>query len=258
MFFTLLVLLGANETYSQLSESDTSSFQLRIGLSGIRQKGNVDLSILRGRIDVLEQVSSSFVFKSQNNGLYQQFSGFKVDQDFNSHNYLYYKPQSQWYPFAMVYYQTNFRLRVNQRIFGGTGITYQLIRENHHNIKISGSIVYEETHFSSIRFNENAYNGNSLITIWRPTFYLMGLHYLSDKKVRIYYSAYWQYGLDQVQNQRVHAEAGIDFKIWKGLSFAAQYLWLFEQVVAYRVVQKDNIFTVGLTYQFTSKQNKVK
>lgn len=240
---------------AQLNESDTVRFQMRAGLNGIRQTGNVDLGIVRSRLELVAKLSPSFTFKSQNNSLYQEFSRFKADNDINSRNYLYYKPQNRLYPFAMAFVQTNFRLKIDNRFFTGAGLTYQLIRTQKHIIKLSGSVVYEETRFSKNIFNETYYNGKNLIAIWRPTVYMAGIHKFSDGKVKFNYSTYWQYGIDQVQNQRLQAEAGLDFKIWKGLSITGQYLFLFEQVVPEKILQRDGILTFGLVYQFSKINN---
>ncbi|MFN3301083.1 MAG: DUF481 domain-containing protein [Sediminibacterium sp.] len=254
-FAAFLICLFTYNANAQLNESDTARFQLRAGLNGIRQTGNVDLGILRSRLELMVKISPSFTFKSQNNSLYQEFSGFKADNDINSRNYLYYKPQNRLYPFAMAFVQTNFRLKIDSRFFTGAGLTYQIIRENNHSLKLSGSVVYEETRFSKILFNESYYNDKNLIAIWRPTLYIAGIHKFSEGKVKFNYSAYWQYGIDQVQNQRLQAEIGLDFKLWKGLSITGQYLFLFEQVVPEKILQKDGILTFGLVYQFAKKNN---
>ncbi len=247
----IILLCKSMIAHAQLNESDTARFQMRAGLNGIKQTGNVDLGILRSRLELVAKISPSFTFKSQNNSLYQEFSGFKADNDINSRNYLYYKPQNRLYPFAMAFVQTNFRLKIDSRFFTGVGLTYQLIRKHNHSLKLSGSVVYEETHFSKNLFNETYYNGSNLIAIWRPTIYLAGIHKFSNDRVKFHYSTYWQYGIADVQNQRFQAETGIDFKLWKGLSVTAQYLFIFEQVVPEKILQKDGILTFGLAYQLT-------
>lgn len=234
---------------AQLNESDTASFQLRTGVTGALQKGNVDLLIVRGRLDVVSNTNKALVFKSQNNSLYQEFSGFKVDNDINSRNYLYFKPFRTCYPFAMVFIQTNFRREIKHRIFGGAGYTWQIIQHSKNNLKLSGSLIYENTSFRDDQFNEGFYNGRSSIPIWRGTVYLAGWHRLFEQKVRLYYTAYWQPGIEDVPNNRASLEMGIDLPVWKGLAAALQYTYTYEQVVTSKVRQVDRILTFGLSYQ---------
>ncbi len=92
---------------AQLNESDTSRFQVRVGATGVWQQGNVDLVVLRGRLELVTNSNKRLVVKSQNNSLYQAFSGFKADNDINSRNYFYYNPQQRVYAFAMLYVQIN-------------------------------------------------------------------------------------------------------------------------------------------------------
>jgi hypothetical protein len=46
------VLIGI-PAFAQLNESDTARFQFRAGVTGAWQKGNVDLLVLRGRLELV-------------------------------------------------------------------------------------------------------------------------------------------------------------------------------------------------------------
>jgi hypothetical protein len=200
----------------------------------------------------LELVTNSdkpLVFKSQNNSLYQEFGGFKADNDVSSRNYGYWKPFRKFYPFAMLYYQTNFRREINSRWFGAMGYTWQMVQKPKTTLKLSGSLVYETSNFRNDQFNESAYNGSSEISLARATVYLAGWHRLADNKLRLYYSGYWQPGLESNPNNRFQFDLGIDFPIWKGLSATSQYTFSYEQVVTEDVLQEDRILTFGLSYQ---------
>ncbi len=111
----LLVLLLCAATFplaAQLNESDTLNFQLKTGISGNLQKGNVDLFLIRGRLEFSFIPVKTLVFKSQNSSLYQSFSGRKADNDLFSRNYLYFRPERRLYPFAISYSSSNFRRRI--------------------------------------------------------------------------------------------------------------------------------------------------
>lgn len=249
-FLSCLILLSFfDPVMAQLNESDTAKFQLRAGMTGALQKGNVDLLIIRGKLDLVSNSYKKLVFKSQNNSLYQEFSGIKADNDINSRNYLYFKPFRKYYPFAMGYFHTNYRREIKCRIFGGAGYTWQVIQHPKSNLKLSGSLVYETTSFRNDLFNESYYNGRSDIPLWRGTIYLAGWHKLLDQKIRLYYSGYWQPGLEKVPNNRTSLEIGFDLSVWKGLSATAQYTRTFEEVVTAKVLQEDRILTFGISYQ---------
>jgi hypothetical protein len=55
--------------------------------------------------------------------------------------------------------------------------------------------------------------------------------------------------LGRNNNFRYQANIGVDFPVWKGLNLNANYLLAFENVVVEKVLQRDAIFTFGLSYQ---------
>jgi len=248
-FLAMAMLLCRGVAIAQLNESDTAKFHLRLSGTGSWQKGNVDLLVVRGKLELVTNGKNKLVFKSQNNSLYQHFGSFKADNDINSRNYLYYQPQKNIYPFAMSFAQTNYRRKVDYRVFGGLGVTYQMLRNSNNIVKLSASIVNERTRFLTNQFNETSYNGNNNITLWRVTMYVSGLHKLLQNKVRLFYNAYWQPAFEPVPNNRVQIDAGIELPVWKGLSVNAQYIYIYEQVVAQKVKQTDRILTFGVSYQ---------
>ena len=251
--FLALCLGFSHFASAQLSESDTARFQIKGSGTGVWQLGNVDLLVLRGNLEVVSNTRRNIVFKSQNNSLYQAFSGFKADNDIFSRNYLYWKPNLQFYPFAMLYAQTNYRRAINWRVFGGAGYTWHMVHAARSSLKLSASAVYEQTRFNSTSFNEVAYNGSKDISLWRATVYAAGRHTLFHGHATAFYSAYWQPGIGSITNQRFQLDAGADLPLWKGLFLTLRYLMAFEQVVAQGIVQTDRLVTFGAGYSFKSK-----
>ncbi len=235
---------------AQLNESDTLKFQMRASASGSWQKGNIDLLVVRGKLDYVANGNKSLVFKSQNNSLLQQFDSFKADNDINSRNYLYYKPQLIIYPFAMFFAQINFRRKIDYRFFGGIGVTYQVVKTENNSVKLSASVVKEKTRFSANQFNQGHYNGDKDIVLWRGTAYVSGNHKMAKSTLRLFYNAYWQPALEAVPNNRVQVDAGVEMPIWKGLSVNVQYIFNYEQVVTEKIKQTDRMMTFGIAYQF--------
>lgn len=214
------------------------------------KKGNVDVQILRSRLELVAAFGNDFRFKSQNNSLYQNFSGFKADEDYNSQNYLYFRPERKIYPFMMVYAQTNFRRKIDRRWFAGTGLTWQLIQHESVWLKTSASMVYEETRFNTLFYNEPYYNGIDNIRLWRPTLYLAGGTKLVQKTLGLNFQGFWQPGIAEVSNQRFSFDASVAYQLRKNISLNLHYLHTREQVVALSNVQNDHLLSAGLSLWF--------
>ena len=254
MQFKFIIILAVLPfiTQAQINESDTARVQLRSSITGNYQAGNVQLFALRGRIE-LSAARKNFVFKTQNNGLYQSFFKTKADADLFSRNFLYYRPQQRVYPFVMGFVASNYRLKINTRVFVGGGATWQMIKSPKSNIKLSASMVYEQTAFSRSQFNNTHYNGQKQIRLWRATSWLAGQHRFNENGLRLHYTIYYQPGLDGQNNYRVSGEVGLDFPVYKGLGFTMLYTNLYEQVVASGVQQRDALFSFGLNYQLKKR-----
>jgi hypothetical protein len=249
----ILLSLGWQPIQAQLNESDTVKFQLRTSLTGNYQQGNVNVLTIRSRLEFSYSPVKDFVLKSQNSSLYQELGNKKADNDIFSRNYIYYKPQKRLYPFGIAYISANYRRRIDTRLFAGAGLTYQVINKKWHVFKISGSTVYETTRFNGKSYNEAGYNGNDRINLWRGTLYAGGWNYILHKHLRLYYDAYWQPAFNNTNNYRTQFDLGLDFLLWKGLSFNTLYTYTHENVAATGVKTDDKILTFGLAYAFKIK-----
>lgn len=248
------ILLFSVTSRAQINESDTARFQLRSNITGNYQKGNVEVTTIKSRIDFLyAPVKEVVVFKSQNSSLYQAFYGKKADNDVFSRNYLHYKPQHKVYPFAIGYISTNYRRKIDVRYFAGAGVTYQLVNKPLHTIKLSASAVHEQTKFTATTYNFSEYNGTDKINLWRGTLYAAGWDYFFQSRLRFYYDAYWQPAFNNSNNHRTQVDAGVDFPVWKGLSFTVLYTFTHENVVVYNIFPEDKILTFGLAYNLEIK-----
>ena len=256
--FLLFLSLGwgwANAK-AQLNESDTVKFQLRASITGNYQQGNVNILTLRSRLDLTYAPAKDFVFKSQNSSMYQEFSALKADNEIYSRNYFYYMPKKRLYPFAIVYASTNYRRKIDSRLFAGAGFTYQLLNKGNHIFKLSASTVYEANRFNGNRYNYNENDGSNTINLWRTTLYAAGWNYLLNRHLRLYYDAYWQPALSNKNNYRTQFDIGIDLRVWKGLLLNVLYTFAHENVVIKNVKQQDKILTFGLGYGFKANSRK--
>jgi hypothetical protein len=245
--------LSVGNTFAQLNESDTIKFQFRASVTGIYQQGNVELLNIRGRVDLTFLLHKNLVIKSQNSSLYQAFYSVEADNEIFSRNFIYYKPHRKVYPFAIAFISTNYRRKIDNRYFAGGGFTYQVINTKINVLKLSASTVYEATKFANSFYNYSEYNGNNNINLWRGTLYVGGWSYLADKHIRLYYDAYWQPAFDNSNNYRTQLDVGLDFPIWKGLSFNVVYAFTRENVVIEEILQEDKILTFGLAYNLKSR-----
>lgn len=248
LVIVILFSLSCLTSLAQLNESDTAKFQWRTSLTGNYQQGNVNVLTVRSRLEFSYSPVRDVVFKSQNSSLYQSFSSVKADNDIFSRNYIYWKPQKRVYPFGIFYLSANYRRKIDTRLFAGAGLTLQLLNKTLFVLKVSASTVYEETRFSRSSYNYSVYNGKAKISLWRGTLYTGGWNYLFHKHLRFYYDAYWQPAFNNSNNFRTQLDAGLDFLVWKGLSFNALYTYAHENVVASGVKQDDTILTFGLAY----------
>lgn len=253
IFFLCLV---GTPALAQLNESDTARLQVRASLMGNVQQGNVEVTTVRSKLDVVASPGQSWVFKSQNSSLYQSFYSVKADNDLFSRNYLYYHPERRVYPFAIAYISTNYRRKIDLRYFAGAGATLQLINTPRHVLKLSAGAVYENTRFSASTYTETRYDGSPTIGLWRGTTWLGGWYYLPDNHLRFYYDAYYQPAFSDANNYRWQYDIGFDFSIWRGLAFNALYTYTHENVVITKIQLGDKLLTVGLSYTLRKRHSR--
>lgn len=249
---TIFFLLSVFLVKAQINESDTVKFQIRTSFTGNFQKGNVEILTLKSKLEFTLVPVKNWVFKSQNSGLYQEFSENKADNDIFSRNYLYFKPNKKLYPFIISYLSSNFRRKIDSRYFIGAGLTYQIINNNKNVLKFSASTIYENTQYKTTSYNFEEYNDNDRISLWRGTVYLGGWNYILEKKIRVYYDAFYQPAFNNNNNYRTQADVGFDFPLWKGLSFNTLYTITHENVTPIKIKKDDKILTFGFAYNFKS------
>lgn len=256
--YSILVLINifALPASAQINESDTTLFQFRASLTGNLQKGNVQIFTLRSKADISVAPSRAFVFKTQNTLLHQTIFKRKADEDIFSRNFIYFRPSHSIYPFAIGFVATNFRRKIAFRYFAGTGVTWQIVRQPKHILKLSAGIIYESSAFKLNNFNIDKYDGATKIGLWRNTTWLFGKHDLFDRHLLFYYDFYWQPAFADKNNYRYQVDIGLEFPIWKGLAFNALYTYTHENVVIQAIKPDDQILTFGLVYSLKVNHSK--
>ena len=147
----------------------------------------------------------------------------------------------------MGFVSTNFRREINLRYLLGAGVTYQILNKKNNWLKLAISSEYEQTDFGKGNFNLSEYNGNKSLNTFRGTIWVNGKYHLFKKKVIVNHEFYFQPSLEQSNNFRWQADAGLELPIWEFLNFKINYLHTFESVVIENQKREDNILTFGFT-----------
>lgn len=245
LFFCFLFV--STFLFAQLNESDTLKVKAKLALTGFWQAGNVETLIFRTKADLSVVPLKNWVFKTQNSYVYQAFGGDKADEDFLSLNFLYLNPDRKIYPLVLSFVSTNFRREIDIRYLIGAGITYQIIDGDKKWLKISLTSEYESTNFTNTRFNLTEFNGKETINTLRGTIWVNGKYHLFKKKMVITHESYVQPSLQENSNYRWQADIGLEFPVFKFLSFKINYLHTFESLVIQNQKQQDQFLTLGFT-----------
>lgn len=253
--FLVLFWLAVSATgFAQLNESDTMRLQMRYRIGGNWQEGNFEIFTLRATADLSTVINNyDWVFKTQNNYLYQEVFKKRVDEDFFSRNYLYYKPMNKIYGFVIGFVSTNFRRKIDVRYSGGAGFTWQIVRNPKHTLKFANGLLYEESYFAGNEYNISFYNGSNFIPVWRSSHWLIGRHEIFDKKLIFNYYCFVQPAFDRADNYRFQIEASLDMPLLKGLNINISYIYTHENVIISGLRNFDQFFTYGISYQFRKR-----
>ena len=241
-FLFLPIFLSA-----QINESDTLNLKANLSLTGFYQGGNVETLIFRAKSDLSFKPLKKWVFKTKNSYVYQEFGKKKADEDILSLNFLYFNPERKIYPLLLGFVSTNFRREINLRYLLGAGVTYQILNKKNNWLKLAISSEFEQTDFGKGNFNLSEYNGNKSLNTFRGTIWVNGKYHLFKKKVIVNHEFYFQPSLEQSNNFRWQADAGLELPIWEFLNFKINYLHTFESVVIENQKREDNILTFGFT-----------
>ena len=175
----ILLLFCPLSLGAQINESDTFKLKADLALTGVLQDGNVQTVIFRAKSELIYKPWKKWVFKTRNSYVYQEFGQTKADEDILSLNFLYFDPERKVYPLLIGIASTNFRREIRVRSLLGGGVTFQVLNEKEHWLKISLSGEYEQTDFKQTRFNRSEYNLRSVLLY--PTTFRRN-HFLPEYK----------------------------------------------------------------------------
>ena len=232
---------------AQINESDTLKLKADLSLTGLYQGGNVETVIFRAKSNFSFKPMKSWVFKTNNSYVYQEFGKEKADEDFLSLNFLYLNPERKVYPLLLGFVSTNYRREIDLRYLLGAGVAFQIINQKDQWLKLAISSEYEHTDFNKFDFNEPEYDGFNYINTFRATIWVNGKYQLFKKKLILNHEFYYQPSLEKSNNYRWQADIGLELPVWKFLNFKINYLRTFESIVIGNQKQEDQFLTFGFT-----------
>lgn len=249
-------MIATQYVMAQINESDTMKWQVRVALTGNYQEGNVESLNIRSRAELLVRPDKRWAFKSQVTSLYTQFFDRKIDNDINIRNTLYFQPERRLYGYIAAFAFANHRRKLKSRYVFAAGPGWQAIRTKAFILRLSANIVYENSLFKDTVFNQTKYNGQDEIKLWRYSLYASGWGFLFNNRLRLYYELFFREAFNNSKNYRTHFEVGLDFPIWRGLSFNTVYTSTHENVVVKNIKEDDRILTFGVSYFFRKKWDR--
>ena len=232
---------------AQINESDTLKLKADLSLTGLYQGGNVETVIFRAKSNFSFKPMKNWVFKTRNSYVYQEFGKSKADEDILSLNFLYLNPEKKVYPLLLGFVSTNYRREIDLRYILGAGVTFQIINQKDHWLKIALSSEYEHTDFKQADFNEPEYDGFNYINTLRGTIWVNGKYQLFKNKIILNHEFYYQPSLEKSNNYRWQADLGLELPVWKFLNFKINYLHTFESIVIGNQRREDQFLTFGFT-----------
>jgi hypothetical protein len=242
-----LLSLSMSPLWAQLTESDTLKLGYKIAVNGSWITGNVERLIINNNLD-LSHVGKSIGLKTSNSYTYGKIFKRETENDIFSRNFLYLNPRKRLYPYAMLWLQNSTRQRIEFRYQAGVGVTYGLIRQTNHHLKISTTITHEKTRYDGEIFFQDPKNlTKNIVDNWRSTFRLLGEHKLFKGKIRAHYETWYQPALDDRNNWRYFLNAALELPISKHISFRSSLIYSHDNIVLTNIKRDDKIVTFGLS-----------
>ena len=245
IFTTALFLTAWVNLSAQLNESDSIRWQVKFNATASVLNGNVARTLLLTRIEVAH-ANERWGISTRNDYQYGRTFYNLTENDVISYNFIYIKPLARVYPYVMGLVETNLRRRIDFRYQVGPGVSWNVVRKKTSFVKLSLTGTYENTQYNGSVFDDEQYNGNTVLDTWRLTGRIFGKHRLLDK-VRISYEFWWQQSLSDRVNYRYHTEEAIELPVTKHIAFRTALRYSYENIELVGLKPYDLFWTYGLT-----------
>lgn len=245
IFTTALFLIAWANLFAQLNESDSIRWQVKFNATASVLDGNVARTLLLTRIEVAH-ANERWGISTRNDYQYGRTFYNLTENDVISYNFIYIKPLARVYPYVMGLVETNLRRRIDFRYQVGPGVSWNVVRKKTSFVKLSVTGTYENTQYNGSVFDDEQYNGYTVLDTWRLTGRIFGKHRLLDK-VRISYEFWWQQSLSDRVNYRFHTEEAVELPVTKHIAFRTAVRYSYENIELVGLKPYDLFWTYGLT-----------
>ncbi|MCB0490144.1 MAG: DUF481 domain-containing protein [Cyclobacteriaceae bacterium] len=251
LFTTSIIVSSLSTAFAQLNESDSISWQVKAAFTGSILDGNIARTLLLNRIELIN-ANPTWGLSTRND--YQYGRTFKKlsESDLISYNFIYYHPQARIYPYVMGLVETNLRRKIDFRYQVGPGLSWNIVQNQSHVVKLSATATFESTRFNGSTFEEVIYDGSNVIETWRATGRIFARHQLASK-VRVSYEFWLQQSIQEKVNFRYHAEASLEIPFSQKLAFRSSVRYSYENIQLIGLKPFDLLWTYGLSYTRLSK-----
>ncbi len=243
----LLALITAQPVRAQLNETDTLKLHLKGTVSGSVLAGNISRTLLLNRLDAV-YAQPGWGFAARADYQYGSTRHRRTENDLDAWNFLYLRPLSRAYPYAMLLVETNFRRKVESRVQPGLGLSYSLLHRQQNLLRLSLTASWERTRYGGTQFENHSDTTANVIETWRATGRLFGRHHLAHDRLRLRYEVWCQQSVEDRANYRYRAEGGAEVPVSKHVALRATARYSYEHVVLAGFRPDDLFVTYGLTF----------
>jgi hypothetical protein len=241
-----LLLLMSHAAAAQLNEADTLRLRVRATVSGSWLEGNISRLLVINRVEAA-YAQPGWGFATRTDYQYGSIRHRRTENDVDSWNFVYRHPLARAYPYAMLVVETNYRRQVENRLQPGVGVSYSLLHQAPHLLRLSLTGAWEQTRYGGTRFEHRPDTTASVIETWRVIGRIFGQHRLIERRLRVLYEVWYQQALRARANYRYRAEGTLEAPITKHVALRATARYSYENVVLVGIKPNDLFITYGLT-----------
>lgn len=247
VFFTLFKPL---QSFSQL---DTTSTKLSgfVQLNGTFLDGNNEQTLLFGFADI------HFTPKNQNwsfltSNQYTRVANFGTlnDSDIRNSNWFTFGSKHKIQPQVVIFYENIKRRNLNTRIYGSTGVKFNLVDKANFSFQPTLLVGYTYLHFQNDRFVEVTAFEQKEINTWMITPALQMTAKIPNTNLQMEYLIWFQQDLEVENHQRFYERTKWQVQIWKGLAMNFTLIHYYDNLRLVGVQANDFSLTYGFNYNF--------
>lgn len=239
-----MVLIGGFVCTAQLYRTDTARFATSIQGSTSLTLGNVERILLFGSADV-QYVADVVGIKSRTTSQYGFFGERTTDSETNSRTVVYLFPRDTNYLFATYWYTTSLQRKIDDRSLVSAGYTRLLQHDSVTLVKLSASLAYEHTAFSSNAFAGRGVRASRVIITPRIVLWLYGAHDLGTQPIQLEYEGWLAPSLSDFANLRFYGNGALRWPLAAHLSLSLSVVATAESVVVAGRRPYDVLFLAG-------------